>query len=264
MSIRTVLLATLLLVISGSAGAVGTALTYQGTLEDAGAPANGTYDFQFRVVNSSSAQISGALQANDVAVTGGVFTVQLDFGPGIFTGADRLLEIGVRPGSSIGAYTVLSPNTPFNATPYAQFANQAQAAATAFTANDVIDDAIDSIDIAPGAVGSSDIADGAVTVNKIASGSLTLSRFAGAFGNYSISATIAGNSCADFDVTFGGDVDADDFPIVAMGAGASLPNNMSVTALRVSSANVVELRICNAGSGTASFSNLAIKLITLR
>jgi hypothetical protein len=264
MSIRRALFAALLLLSAVPAGAVGTTLTYQGTLEDAGAPANGTYDFQFRVVSSGGTQISGALQANDVAVTGGVFTVQLDFGPGIFTGADRLLEIGVRPGSSIGAYTVLSPNTPFNATPYAQFANQADAAATASTANDVIDDAINSIDIAPGAVGSSDIADGAVTVNKIASGSLTMSRFAGAFGNYAITATIPGNSCGDFNVTFGGDVDTDDFPIVAMGAGASLPNNMSVTALRVSAANIVELRICNAGSGTASFSNLAIKLITLR
>ena len=268
--------------------AIGTALTYQGALEDNAAPANGSYDFQFRVVNAGGTGISGFVLADNVAVTGGVFTVALDFGGGVFTGPDRLLEIGVRPGASTGAYTILTPNTPLNPAPYAQRSTNAE------SANDVIDNAIDSVDIADGAVTSSDIAgsavtsseiaaaavaaseiadgavdtaelaDGAVTVNKVASGTLTMSRFAGAYGNYSISATIGANSCNDFNVTFGGDVDTDDFPVIAMRSSASLPNNMSITALRVSAPNVVEIRICNAGNATASFSDLAVKLLTVR
>lgn len=261
MSIRRLALALLLALSAGPVAAIGTALTYQGSLEDNGAPANGSYDFQFRVLSSAGTQTSGILPLENVTVTGGVFTVALDFGTGVFNGNDRVLEIGVRPGTSTGAYTVLAPNTPLQPAPYAQLATQAQ---TASIANDVTDDAIDSIDINTGAVASSDIADGAVTVAKVASGTLTMSRFAGAFGNYSISATINANSCADFSVTFGGDVDFDDFPIVAMGAAGNLPNNMSVTALRVTAANTVELRICNAGSSIASFSSLPIKLITLR
>lgn len=264
MSTRRLALVLALLMAAPPAGAIGTVLTYQGSLEDAGAPANGTYDFQFRVLNPGGTQISGALQAVDVAVTGGVFTVDLDFGAGVFNGSDRLLEIGVRPGSSIGAYTVLAPNTPLTAAPYAQRTISAETASSASIADDVIDNAIDSVDIAAGAVGNADLADGAVTVNKIASGTLTMSRFAGAFGDYALTATIAANSCTDFNVTFGGDVDFDDFPILSMGAGGNLPNNMSITALRVTAANTVELRICNAGATTASFSNLAVKLITLR
>ena len=38
----------------------------------------------------------------------GLFTVLLDFGV-IFDGTALFLEIGVRPGDSSGAYTVLTP-----------------------------------------------------------------------------------------------------------------------------------------------------------
>jgi hypothetical protein len=262
-----------LLIGSGQALAIGTAFVYQGTLEDGGQLANGTYDFQFRVVNASTG-ISGFVFADNVVTTGGVFTVTLDFGAGIFTGADRFLEIGVRPGTSTGAYTILSPNTPIHPAPYAQRSTDADSAFSAQIADDVIANAIDSSDIANGSVTASDIADGtvdtaeladgAVTVNKVASGTLTMSRFAGGFGNYSLSASISANACSDFSVTFGGDIDTDDFPIIAMRSDASLPNNMSITALRVSAANTVEVRICNAGNATASFSNLGVKLLTVR
>ena len=95
--------------------------TYQGRLQDGGTPANGTYDLQFRLFDASSGgnQVGTTLVREDVLVSGGMFSVSLGFGAAAFPGADRFLEIGVRPGTSTGAFTALSPLRPITATPYA-------------------------------------------------------------------------------------------------------------------------------------------------
>lgn len=102
----------------------GTAFTYQGRLDDNGQPANGTYDFEFRVGDSpvGGLQIGSAVTVGDVVVTDGLFTVQLDFGMTPFNGADRWLNVGVRAGNSVGAYTSLAPRQQFTVTPYALYA----------------------------------------------------------------------------------------------------------------------------------------------
>ena len=99
---------------------LSTGFTYQGRLTDGGSPANGDYDFQFKLFDAASdgTQVGSTVTVGDHTVTGGLFTVQLDFG-GAFTGDARYLEIGVRPGRSTGAYTTLSPRQPLTATPYA-------------------------------------------------------------------------------------------------------------------------------------------------
>jgi hypothetical protein len=76
-----------------------TTFTYQGQLTDAGAAANGNYDLQFALFDAASGgtQIGSTLARASVAVSNGVFTVQLDFGVSAFPGSDRFLEIGVRP-----------------------------------------------------------------------------------------------------------------------------------------------------------------------
>ena len=106
--------------------ALGSAFTYQGRLTDGGSPANGTYDFQFKLYDAASggAQVGSALEIGDVTVSEGLFTVQLDFGS-VFDGNARYLEIGVRPGSSSGAYTALAPRQALTATPYALYAKGA-------------------------------------------------------------------------------------------------------------------------------------------
>lgn len=98
-----------------------TAFTYQGKLTDAGNPANGNYDLQFKLFDalSSGTQQGVTLVRTPVAASAGVFTVTLDFGANVFNGADRFLEIGVRPAGSANAYTVLSPRQPLTPTPYA-------------------------------------------------------------------------------------------------------------------------------------------------
>lgn len=94
------------------------AITYQGYLTDESQPADGSYDFTFTLfptmTGGSPVKIGGtitdaALSLEDVAVADGIFTVQLDFGRGVFTGEPRYLEIGVRAGNSTGGYTVLAP-----------------------------------------------------------------------------------------------------------------------------------------------------------
>ncbi len=99
--------------------AQGTAFTYQGRLDDAGLPANGSYDFQFRIWDAAG---SGAPQGNlltnaATAVSNGLFTVTLDFGDQ-FPGANRWLEIAVRTNGG-GVFVTLSPRQRITATPYA-------------------------------------------------------------------------------------------------------------------------------------------------
>ncbi len=107
-----------------SATALTTTFTYQGRLTDAGSPANGTYDLRFILYDAETggAQVGSIVTKDDVAVANGLFSVELDFGANAFRGDARWLEIAVRPGSSTGAYTVLSPRQPVSPTPYALYA----------------------------------------------------------------------------------------------------------------------------------------------
>lgn len=111
----------MMLIFSRAALAQSTAFTYQGKLTDAGNPANGNYDLQFKLfdVLAGGAQQGATLVRNPVAASAGVFTVTLDFGANVFGGADRYLEIGVRPAGSVNTYTVLAPRQPITSTPYA-------------------------------------------------------------------------------------------------------------------------------------------------
>jgi hypothetical protein len=100
----------------------GTAFTYQGRLNDGGSPANGAYDFWFTLYDDPSTgnQVGPAVTVEDKAVVDGLFSVQLDFGD-VF-GEALYLAIGVRPGSSTGAHTTLSPRQELTAAPYALYA----------------------------------------------------------------------------------------------------------------------------------------------
>lgn len=100
---------------------LGTAFTYQGQLKDAGLPANASYDFQFKLFDAAAAgaQIGSTILKGDVAVSAGQFSVSLDFGATPFAGQSRFLEIGVRPGASTGAYTLLGARQELTPSPNA-------------------------------------------------------------------------------------------------------------------------------------------------
>ena len=114
-------LLALLLISLEVAVAQSSSFTYQGQLQDGGNPANGSYDLQFRLFDAlvSGGQIGSTQVVENVAVAAGIFTVSIDFGAASFPGADRFLEIAVRPGASAGAFTALTPLQKVATTPYA-------------------------------------------------------------------------------------------------------------------------------------------------
>ena len=118
------LAACLAVAVSLGAQPIGTAFTYQGRLTDAGNPAGGTYDFQFVLMDAAAggSQVGPLLTRDDVVVTNGLFTVSLDFGA-VFAGSKRWIDVGVRAGTSTGAYSTLAPRQELSATPGAVFAS---------------------------------------------------------------------------------------------------------------------------------------------
>ena len=119
---KMILIYLMLMAAVGSALAVnqGSEFTYQGELQVSGAPANGTYDFEFYLflVDSGGSDV-GMVTIDDVTVTDGIFSVELDYGHPVFTGDMHWLEVAVRDGASAGSYTTLAPRQPITATPYA-------------------------------------------------------------------------------------------------------------------------------------------------
>jgi hypothetical protein len=109
--------------------------TYQGRLADGGQPANGTYDFEFRLYDlASGGTLLDWRTRLGVQVTGGVFTVSLDFPPASFPGAPRFLEIAVQTGGGPDPYFTLSPRQALTSSPYAVRSLSADTATTAATA----------------------------------------------------------------------------------------------------------------------------------
>ena len=103
---------------------VGSEFTYQGQLNEAGLPADGDYDFVFRLFDAETGgtQIGSEFEADECTVTDGLFTLQLDFGAGAFAGDARWIEIDVRASAGGLPYTTLSPRQPVTAAPVALYA----------------------------------------------------------------------------------------------------------------------------------------------
>jgi hypothetical protein len=105
----------------GLAAAQTSVFTYQGKLTDMSAAANGQYDFTFKLFDtvSGGTQIGTDVLRDDVQITNGIFTVNLDFGAAAFTnGAARFLEISVRTGASTGAFQTLTPRQEITSSPF--------------------------------------------------------------------------------------------------------------------------------------------------
>ncbi|MFZ0827289.1 MAG: hypothetical protein WAO02_07685 [Verrucomicrobiia bacterium] len=161
-----------------------TAFTYQGVLNNAGGAVTGSFDFRFQVFNAANSVVAGPLTNAPVGVTNGLFTVTLDFGPGIFDGSTRSLEIGVRTNGDLNAYTVLSPRQTLASVPYAIQAINASNA-VALTAP------LQATNIAgtiPNSLLSANVA--VLTNNVIFSASVTATNFVGnGFGLLNLPAT---------------------------------------------------------------------------
>jgi len=107
--------------------AVGTAFTYQGRLTDLAGPVSGNCDFRFKLWTAATGgqQAGVTVEKTNVALANGNFTVELDFGSGVFGGPDtfsgdaRWLSVDVRCPAGSGSYTALSGRVPLNPAPYA-------------------------------------------------------------------------------------------------------------------------------------------------
>jgi hypothetical protein len=291
MNFVRVALGVLILLWANTAAAIGTAMTIQGTLDDAGLPANGIYDLSFQAKTPSGVNISAVVIVEDAPVNNGVFTVQVDLGSGTFNGNDRVIAIGVRPGASTGTFTALSPNVPVQPAPYAQLSSNSELADLAL---DVTDNAIDEIDIntdavsfrnmadnsvgsdeirinsvgsdeiASQAVGESEIGPNAVGNDEIQNDAVTLTKLDGAIytSPANVNATIAANSCFQGDVPVLGGFNVGDF-VIGM-PNSTFPSNIIMSVGVVVSSNVVRLRFCNIGNTTQSLVNEQFRLISLR
>ncbi|MCY3017413.1 MAG: PQQ-binding-like beta-propeller repeat protein [Planctomycetota bacterium] len=109
--------------------AASTEFTYQGQLKDTSGPVTGSFDFQFSLFDAATGgtQIGTTLTRSGVTVTGGLFTIPLDFGTSVFVGADRYLDIAVKP-SSGAAFSALAGRQKLTATPYALYSISASMA----------------------------------------------------------------------------------------------------------------------------------------
>ena len=155
-----------------------TGFTYQGQLRDNGTNANGNYTMVFALYDASTDgdQIGGTITTSPT-LANGLFTANLDFGPGAFNGAARWLDITVSTG---GTTQELSPRVQIMPAPYAQFATvaatvtngairNAELAANAVNTTNIQTGAITTIQIAVGAVSNVDLSINAVTDTNIVS-----------------------------------------------------------------------------------------------
>ena len=104
----------------GDPAAVGASFTYQGHLAGHDSPVEGIYDFEFKLYDALTGgnQVGSPVTKDNIPVRQGSFMVELDFGS-VFTGSVRYLEIGLRPGNQLGAYTPLALRQKLAVVPYA-------------------------------------------------------------------------------------------------------------------------------------------------
>jgi hypothetical protein len=176
--------------LAAAATPLGWAFTYQGRLEDGGGPANGTYDFFFTLHDDPIASSPlGTDTADDVPVTSGLFTVEIDFGAAFHHTTAVWLEIAVRPGGSSGGYTRLAARQAVRPTPQALAAVGAGTAAS-FASNP----ANCSNGVAMG-VAQDGAAEGCVSLTSLNTPSTIVLR--NAFGNFTagtMTGDLAGNA----------------------------------------------------------------------
>jgi hypothetical protein len=190
----------------------GTGFTYQGRLSEGAAPASGAYDFQFVLYDAATggSQVGPALVREDVAVTSGLFTVVLDFGP-VFAGNLRFLDVAVRPGASTGAFVPLTPRQDLTSTPAALFSATVPwggiGGKPAGFADGVDDDSggtVTSVGAGPGLMGGPITASGTLAVAFGGTGAAT----SAARSDHTHDATYVRNGTApqpgDFNITGGG------------------------------------------------------------
>ncbi len=150
------------------ASPLGTAFTYQGQMQDAGDPANGSYDLQLTLFDAVTVgnQVGSPVTLSAVAVSDGLFTVTPDFGVSVAGSSARWLQIAVRPHGSTGAYTTLVPRQRLTPVPTALYASSAIPTGAA---GGSLAGSYPNPSIATGAVTQATLSAGSATPNQVLS-----------------------------------------------------------------------------------------------
>jgi hypothetical protein len=149
-----------LVLASGLANAVPTnidgTITYQAQIKQNGSPANGTFDFQFRLFDEGTVGVGNAVGStvliNDVVLVNGQLSTNLKFGPSDLVNSTQLfLEVGIRDGASNQPYTLLNPRQRLTEVPFASYADHADFAnvtgPNSVTGGSIVDGTIKTADI---------------------------------------------------------------------------------------------------------------------
>jgi hypothetical protein len=99
---------------------LNTAFTYQGVLADEQGPVTSVYDFRFTLYDNAADAygiVGEPVEKTNVAVTNGLFSTELDFGPA-FNASPHWLAIELRPVGA-GDYQPLAPRQPLYPVPQA-------------------------------------------------------------------------------------------------------------------------------------------------
>lgn len=109
---------------SSAQAPINSGFTYQGELSNNGDVFTGLADLRFTLFDAPATglQVGPMLSAPFVPVVNGRFAVLLDFGPEVWNGQQRWIEIEVRRPAGSGGYTRLSPRQQILAAPYALYA----------------------------------------------------------------------------------------------------------------------------------------------
>ncbi|MDJ0653548.1 MAG: hypothetical protein QNJ40_05330 [Xanthomonadales bacterium] len=177
-----------------------TVFSYQGELRENGNPVRGTVDLEFGLFD---AETGGTLLAPEqfepgVLVSGGVFTLEIDFADSVLAEGELWLETRVRT-TGQSEFAALTPRHRITAVLRAGFAqvaamnsvDSAAIALNAVTTDDLATDAVATRNIFNGSVETNHIQAGAVGSNHIPAGAVTTAKIA---PNAVVSGKIAPNA----------------------------------------------------------------------
>lgn len=133
----------------------------------------------------------------------------------------------------------------------------------AVNAQKIADFSITNAQISSGTIGTAQLAVNAVTGAEIAPNTVKLIDLDGVEGSTQITANMGPVVCVDQQINVPGAV-VGDYPVLVLQPNAVPPFGVTLTALNVSMASSVTVRICNFFSAPHNLVNLPVKIFTLR